>query len=147
MVTSFFKDSVGVFIAFAIDDLSSFESVNRWMSLIKDNCETEVDILLLGTKADLFEERKVPLEAAKELAQKYGCFYLETSAKQDDSEKGRVEEAFEVLVTLSHLKMRGGNDQKKDGLSIQTEGRKNKEISQLNDNVSEKSANKNSDCC
>ena len=84
MVTSFFKDCVGVFIAFAINDKKSFEEVSRWISLVKDNCENEVDMLLLGTKADLFESRTVPLDEAKELAKKHGCFYLETSSKEDD---------------------------------------------------------------
>ena len=105
MVTSFFKDCVGVFITFSIDDQQSFSEVGRWMALVKENCENEVDCLILGNKADLFEERVVPVEAAKELAQKNGCFYMETSAKLDDIGNGRIEEAFEVMVNLSHLKI------------------------------------------
>ena len=147
MVTSFFKDCVGAFIAFAIDDVSSFEGVERWLSLIRDNCVNEVDILLLGTKSDLFESRTVPIEQAKDLAKKHGCFYLETSSKIEDESRGRVQEAFEVLVTLSHVKMRGGDQlNRRDLLSIKTEVRKNKNVSELNDNVSERSSQK-SNCC
>lgn len=148
MVTSFFKDCVGAFIAFSIDDLASFEGVGRWLSLIKENCVNEIDVLLLGTKADLFESRTVPIEQAKELAKKHDCFYLETSAKTNNLDKGRIQEAFEVLVALSHVKMRGGDHaNRREMLSIKTEVRRDKNVSGLNDNVSERSPQNKSGCC
>ena len=38
-------------------------------------------IILIGTKADLIEERKVTWENAKDLADRFNMIYLETSAK------------------------------------------------------------------
>ena len=55
----------------------------------------DTDMILVGSKADLDEDRKVPRKQAEALSEKYGLNFVETSAK-DDSNISRV---FELLTT------------------------------------------------
>ena len=75
---SYYKFSQAVLICFDITDRESFEHVRNWM----DDIDKE-DILkiLVGNKCDLEHERRVRKEEGKEIANKYGIEYIETSAK------------------------------------------------------------------
>nr|XP_020456645.1 ras-related protein Rab-27B-like [Monopterus albus] len=59
----------------------SFLNVRNWMSQLQANayCESP-DIVLVGNKVDLADQREVQEKQAKELADKYGIPYFETSA-------------------------------------------------------------------
>ena len=65
---------------FALDSQESFKNVGSWMDQIKENT-SDVEILLLGNKADLEGDREVSNEEATSLAEEYGVTYFETSAK------------------------------------------------------------------
>ena len=51
-------------------------------------------MILVGNKCDKFQERKILYDQGKELADKFGILFLETSAKNGFN----VEETFNLLL-------------------------------------------------
>ncbi|MBN3293233.1 RB27B protein, partial [Polypterus senegalus] len=81
LTTAFFRDAMGFLLMFDLTSQQSFLNVRNWMSQLQANayCESP-DIVLIGNKADLSDQREVQEKQAKELADKYGIPYFETSA-------------------------------------------------------------------
>ncbi|MEQ2307660.1 Ras- protein Rab-27B, partial [Ameca splendens] len=81
LTTAFFRDAMGFLLMFDLTSQQSFLNVRNWMSQLQANayCENP-DIVLVGNKADLADQREVQEKQAKELADKYGIPYFETSA-------------------------------------------------------------------
>ncbi|XP_008934620.1 PREDICTED: ras-related protein Rab-27B [Merops nubicus] len=102
LTTAFFRDAMGFLLMFDLTSQQSFLNVRNWMSQLQANayCENP-DIVLIGNKADLSDQREVNERQAKELADKYGIPYLETSAATGQ----RVEEAVGTLLDLVMKRM------------------------------------------
>uniref|UniRef100_UPI00398E972A ras-related protein Rab-27B n=1 Tax=Pristiophorus japonicus TaxID=55135 RepID=UPI00398E972A len=81
LTTAFFRDAMGFLLIFDLTSQQSFLNVRNWISQLQANayCENP-DVVLVGNKADLSEQREVQETQAKELADKYGIPYFETSA-------------------------------------------------------------------
>ncbi|KAG7269841.1 hypothetical protein CRUP_032364 [Coryphaenoides rupestris] len=69
LTTAFFRDAMGFLLMFDLTSQQSFLNVRNWMNIV-----------LVGNKADLADQREVQEKQAKELADKYGIPYFETSA-------------------------------------------------------------------
>ncbi|XP_063987034.1 ras-related protein Rab-27A [Diachasmimorpha longicaudata] len=81
LTTAFYRDSMGFLLLFDLTNEQSFLEVRNWLEQLKTHayCE-EPDIILCGNKCDLEDRRVVSEQKARELAEKYGMVYLETSA-------------------------------------------------------------------
>uniref|UniRef100_A0A672UJG4 small monomeric GTPase n=2 Tax=Strigops habroptila TaxID=2489341 RepID=A0A672UJG4_STRHB len=102
LTTAFFRDAMGFLLMFDLTSQQSFLNVRNWMSQLQANAYCEhPDIVLLGTKSDLGDQREVPEKHAKELAEKYGIPYLETSAATGCN----VEQAVDTLLDLIMKRM------------------------------------------
>ena len=88
----YFKGSNGAIGVFALDDPQSLLKIPGWISSIKKSVKKNIPMILLGNKNDL--SREVPIDEAKELADRLSCEYLETSAKTGDN----VETAFDKIA-------------------------------------------------
>lgn len=75
----YFRDSHGVFLFFDLTCYKSFQSLNKWISLIKSIASNNISIILLGTKNDLANERQVTFDEASCFAKKYEIDYIEIS--------------------------------------------------------------------
>ena len=64
------------------------------MKEIKERCNENIVILLVGNKSDLAAKRAIKKEAAAEWAAKHQIAYVETSA----TEGTNVQEAFELII-------------------------------------------------
>jgi GTPase SAR1 family protein len=62
--------------------------------LIKKNTENDVDILIIGNKLDLIEDRKVSSEEGEQIAKQLNYPFLETSAKTGKN----VNESFMTII-------------------------------------------------
>ena len=80
---NFFKRAHGIIICFDLSDLDSFESVPRWINGIREICETDIPLLLIGNKSDLRDCRGVLREEAEQLADEHNMVYIETSARDN----------------------------------------------------------------
>lgn len=63
------------------------------------HADKNITVMLVGNKCDLGSMRVVPVEVAKELAQKHGLFFMETSALDSTN----VEPAFLGLLSQIYL--------------------------------------------
>ncbi|XP_003223711.2 ras-related protein Rab-27B isoform X1 [Anolis carolinensis] len=102
LTTAFFRDAMGFLLMFDLTSQQSFLNVRNWMSQLQANayCESP-DIVLIGNKADLSDQREVNERQAKDLADKYGIPYFETSAATGQN----VEQAVETLLDLIMKRM------------------------------------------
>jgi small GTP-binding protein len=95
----YFVQAVGAMIVFNLNDLSSFQDINFWLSKLKE-LSGDVPYILVGNKSDL--ERKVDKSLIEDEVKRLGVQYFETSAKLDEN----VDIAFESLSIqiLNNLK-------------------------------------------
>ncbi|KAJ8249344.1 hypothetical protein GJAV_G00233780 [Gymnothorax javanicus] len=102
LTTAFFRDAMGFLLLFDLTSEQSFLNVRNWMSQLQMHayCENP-DIVLCGNKFDLQEQREVKEQEARELAEKYGIPYFETSAADGNN----VSAAVEVLLDLIMKRM------------------------------------------
>ncbi|CAK6954874.1 ras-related protein Rab-27A [Scomber scombrus] len=102
LTTAFFRDAMGFLLLFDLTNEQSFLNVRNWMSQLQVHayCENP-DIVLCGNKCDLTDQRAVSEEEARELAEKYGIPYFETSAANGQN----VNEAVDVLLDLIMKRM------------------------------------------
>lgn len=102
LTTAFFRDAMGFLLMFDLTSQQSFLNVRNWMSQLQANayCENP-DIVLIGNKADLPDQREVNERQARELAEKYGIPYFETSAATGQN----VEKSVETLLDLIMKRM------------------------------------------
>ena len=57
---------------FDVTDTVSFENIEYWLKKIKKHGDENVEILLLGNKIDLINDRAVTTEQAQEVAHQLG---------------------------------------------------------------------------
>jgi len=81
----FLYKSYGCIVSYAINLRTTFElnliKVLDYVSLIKDVPIDEYPVVIVGTKADLIQERQVSLPDGELLARKYNVPFFETSSK------------------------------------------------------------------
>ena len=77
---TYYKGAHGIALVFDVTNESSFKQVDYWMDNIKKHASSDIFVVLLGNKVDL-PERKIAYEQGKEVADKHGFQYYETSAK------------------------------------------------------------------
>lgn len=82
----FIRSGEGFILVYSITSRPSLNRVKEIRNKIawtKDS--EEVAMILVGNKSDLVKERQVPTQEGKELAQEFGCPFLETSAKTGEN--------------------------------------------------------------
>ena len=86
-----------VFIIFDITNEDSFESVNGWINDCELNKNRDnLQLILIGNKSDLEQERKVKKEEAKQFAEEKCMKYYETSALN----KENIQKIFDDSVNI-----------------------------------------------
>jgi small GTP-binding protein len=91
--SSYYRNAHGVIAMFSIDDIASFEGLERWINEVQINAP-DVVLIVVGTKADLDYKRKVPRARAEEYTKSCGAMYFEVSAMEG---KG-CEEVINIMV-------------------------------------------------
>ncbi|XP_037104296.1 ras-related protein Rab-27A [Syngnathus acus] len=102
LTTAFFRDAMGFILLFDLTNEQSFLNVRNWMSQLQVHayCENP-DVILCGNKCDLADQRAVNEEEARELAEKYGIPYFETSAANGQN----VSQVVDVLLDFVMKRM------------------------------------------
>ena len=83
LIPSYVRNSSIVFIVFDITNRKTFESIPKWIELIK-SIEKNT-LVLIGNKDDLEEKREVKKKEGEDLAKKNEIAYYELSAKRDNN--------------------------------------------------------------
>ena len=79
LIPSYVRNSSIVFIVFDITNRKTFESIPKWIELIK-SIEKNI-LVLIGNKEDLKEKREVEKKEGEDLAKENEMHYYELSAK------------------------------------------------------------------
>ena len=87
------KGANGIVLVYDIGEEKSIERLSSWMNDIKENSDPDVEVILVGNKADI-TQRKVTEQEGLELSMKFNIPIIETSAKTGQN----VEEAFNILI-------------------------------------------------
>ena len=83
LITSFYRNSSLAIIAYAINNINSFNNIEAWLNEIKAQANPETKIFLIGTKEDLKNERKVPYEEAEKFKKDHEFqYFIENFSKK-----------------------------------------------------------------
>ena len=93
VIPNIYRNASGAVVAYDISDKWSFDQVKTWIEDVKAYSNTEINIVIVGTKCDRLD-RKVTEEEGKKLADELGVRYFETSAKTGYN----VNEAYNFLI-------------------------------------------------
>ena len=79
----FLKNSKIIILVYSVDDEKSFQELNYWIDLVKNELEEDYVMAICGNKIDLFDEQRVKEEDAENYAEKHGLKLKFTSALTD----------------------------------------------------------------
>ncbi|RWR73801.1 Small GTPase superfamily [Cinnamomum micranthum f. kanehirae] len=95
VTSAYYRGAVGAMLVYDMTKRPSFDHVARWLEELRGHADKNIVIMLVGNKSDLKTLRAVPMEDAKEFAQRESLFFMETSAL----EATNVETAFLTVLT------------------------------------------------
>ncbi len=71
MASSFYRGTHGIFIMYDVCDRETFKNVPRWVEEIRNDYSISAIIILIGTKADIYEDHLMNPNDAKEKGSKH----------------------------------------------------------------------------
>lgn len=103
LATKYLRKADGVFFVYAVDDKTTFDEINKWVSIMKDtNSHEKLQKILIANKIDL--PRKVSTEEGETLAKQLGMTYCETSAKDGTGVKDTYKKLVNAVITVNYEK-------------------------------------------
>lgn len=100
LTTAFYRDAMGFLLLFDLTNERSFVEVAAWIEQLRVHAYCErPDIVLCGNKSDAEHLRVVSETRARELAEKHGLVYLETSAATGQNVNRAVDVLLERVMT------------------------------------------------
>jgi len=110
----YMKNGQGFVLVYSIIAQSTFNDLpdlREQILRVKD--KDEVPLVLVGNKADLNDQRVITTEQGQELAKKFGCTFIEASAKT----RTNVEQIFHDLIRqINKLNPISTKKEKKEGM-------------------------------
>ena len=106
----YMKNGQGFVLVYSIIAQSTFgdlPDLREQIVRVKDT--DQVAMILVGNKCDLTDQRVISTDQGQQLANKFGCLFMECSAKT----KTNVEEVFKELIRLINKNSPTSNDKKK----------------------------------
>jgi len=82
----FLNETEIIILVYSITDLNSFQELDYWENLYKENIGNNVFVGVVGNKCDLLEDQKVTEEQGKEYAKKNNALFGLLSAKENKVE-------------------------------------------------------------
>lgn len=96
----YLRSCLAVLIIYDTTSRASFDRVPFWLDRSRDECGFEFHAVLVGTKADLAEQRQVATAKGHQFAMDNGMVFVETSAKDYDTVERMFHEVARHLLTL-----------------------------------------------
>jgi small GTP-binding protein len=78
---AYLRDAVGALLVYDVTAQGSFDELGGWLTDLRQLCNPNACILLIGNKCDLEGDRQVGGEIVSGFAEMHRLEYLETSAK------------------------------------------------------------------
>jgi small GTP-binding protein len=86
LTKNFYRKADGIIIVFDVTNKESFDKIHDWVKSVHDNIDSyrEMQIIIVGNKIDLEENREVTKEEGNKLSDFYEIPYFEASAKNSN---------------------------------------------------------------
>ncbi|XP_003974387.2 RAB3A, member RAS oncogene family, b [Takifugu rubripes] len=101
ITTAYYRGAMGFILMYDITNEESFNAVQDWSTQIKTYSWDNAQVLLVGNKCDMDDERVVSGDRGRQLADHLGFEFFEASAKDNIN----VKQTFERLVDIICEKM------------------------------------------
>jgi len=92
----YYHGALGAVLVFDLTNSSSFEYLPQWIEEVRSRAKPEIQLLLVGNKSDLIDQRQETLEEINSFKRKFYLYYIETSAKTGEG----VYNCFYILTGL-----------------------------------------------
>ncbi len=119
-----FKDTALAIVVYSIDNKESFEHLEKWTNLLKENSYPDILIFIVGNNSDLEDKRQVKEEEGKAYVEERDFnYFIETSAKDNKFIKELFLQAFAQLYEYYYKSKEDNNreDFLKGRISIKKE--------------------------
>ena len=144
---AYYKASAVAMVVYDISSEESFQHIQSWIKDCKDLAPKTVQLVLIGNKSDLEEERVIKKERGEELSRENNMLFFETSALNG---KG-IEEAFKKSIEAVDQKIRSGfydmNNSSNQGIKKIHNGNEGERIIDKKSLSIGKKKDKNEDIC
>ena len=101
ITTAYYRGAMGFILMYDITNEESYKAVADWAGQVKTYSWDNTQVVLVGNKCDMEEERVVTYEQGKNLADSLGFNFFEASAKDNIN----VRSSFDKLVDVISEKM------------------------------------------
>ncbi|KAI3848453.1 hypothetical protein MKW92_022808 [Papaver armeniacum] len=95
ITSSYYRGALGAMLVYDLTRRATFDNLRKWLEELRRFANTDMVIVLVGNKSDLVDKREVEEEEGRNLAEKEGLCFMETSALENVN----VEEAYLEMVT------------------------------------------------
>jgi small GTP-binding protein len=113
----YYRATAAAVLVFDITSRSTLESLSDWKAELVEKAPPSIQIIVVGNKSDLADERVVSETEATEVADSLGArFYTETSALSGDGIEdlfkriAEIDPAEEQIFQMTNLKPGGGEE-------------------------------------
>jgi Ras-related protein Rab-2A len=101
---SYYRGAAGALLVYDITQRHTFNHLTSWLEDARQHSNSNMVIMLIGNKCDLFARREVQKEEGEAFAREHGLIFMETSAKT----AANVEEAFINTAREIYTKIQEG---------------------------------------
>ncbi|KAM5329807.1 ras-related protein Rab-3C isoform 2-T2 [Glossophaga mutica] len=101
ITTAYYRGAMGFVLMYDVTNEGSFTAVQDWSTQIKTYSWDNAQVILVGNKCDMEDERVISTERGQRLGEQLGFEFFETSAKDNVN----VKQTFERLVDVICDKM------------------------------------------
>ena len=98
-----FLKVMGAIILYDITNEKSFSVLKDWVKLIKEECGSHMQIIIVGNKCDIEDQRKVNQDDAINFAKENNYEYIETSCKTGENVEKTVKTLCEKILDNNDL--------------------------------------------
>ena len=105
LTRSYYRNADAVIIVYDITNKKSFQNAKIWITETEQFIDSDVLIVLVGNKTDLYASREIQYFEGYKLAEEKGMEFFETSAKYDSN--------IETLFTFVAQKLYNDKEKKK----------------------------------
>eukprot|EP01083_Nonionella_stella_P147167 463882_1 len=103
VTTAYIRGAESIIIVYDVTDEQSFLNVRNWVRMIQQKVQ-HCNMVFIGNKADMEEDRVITKSRGEELADEYGVQFFETSSKNDTF----INECFDAVIQdLLPMKIQG----------------------------------------
>ena len=82
VITSFFKKSQVVLFVYDITNRKTFEHLDYWFNIVRQNAPKDACFIIVGNKSDVADKKQITFDELADYARKVNAYsYMETSAK------------------------------------------------------------------